>query len=223
MTKILSGDPGKIRDSFFIVGTETKDNKIYVRLAKRRLGKSYLSVCEEFANISHKHNFDYNVIEYNNTGVAVVEMLTDQFGLKVIPITTINMGREMKKKISPKNMDKYEVVHRFISRKENHQIIFPPDSKCSEDMLELKRQVAIFAEHRTEAGNVQYYAPGQEHDDGIMALLINFNLAERFLDGKKRTIKIASKKALYEGEEDIYGSGAPEGATVHSRFMINPF
>ena len=93
--------------------------------------------------------------------IAVVELLTNEFGLKVIPITTINMGREMKKKISPKNMDKYEVVHRFISRKENHQIIFPPDEKCSEDMLELKRQVAIFAEHRTEAGNVQYYAPGQ--------------------------------------------------------------
>lgn len=125
----------KIRDSFFIVGTEVKQNKIYVRLAKRRLGKSYLSVCDEFANLSHKHNFDYNVIEYNNTGVAVVEMLIDQFGLKVIPITTINMGREMKKKVSPKNMDKYEVVHRFISRKENHQIIFPPDSKCSEDII----------------------------------------------------------------------------------------
>jgi hypothetical protein len=192
-----------------------------VRLAKRRLGKSYLSVCGEFANLSHKHNFDYNVIEYNNTGVAVVEMLTDQFGLKVVPITTINMGREMKKKVSPKNMDKYEVVHRFISRKENHQIVFPSDSKCSEDMLELKRQVAIFAEHRTEAGNVQYYAPGSEHDDGVMALLININLAETFLDGKKRTIKIASKRVTYGDDEDIYGSGAPEGSMVHSRFVIN--
>lgn len=224
MTKILSGDPGKIRDSFFMVGTEVKNGKIYVRLAKRRLGKSYLSVCEEFANLSHKHNFDYNVIEYNNTGVAVVEMLTEQFNLPVIPITTINMGREMKKKVSPKNMDKYEVVHRFISRKENHQIIFPPDSKCSEDMLELKRQVAIFAEHRTEAGNVQYYAPGSEHDDGIMALLINFNLAERFLDGDKRkdSVIVASKKAEYrDRDDDEFGSGAPEGATVHSRYVIN--
>ena len=42
-----------------------------------------------------------------------MELLTNEFGLKVIPITTINMGREMKKKVSPKNMDKYEVVHRF--------------------------------------------------------------------------------------------------------------
>jgi len=94
LAKILSGDPGKIRDSFFIVGTETKNNKIYVRLAKRRLGKSYMSVCAEFAEISHKHNFDYNVIEYNNTGVAVVEMLTEEFGLKVIPITTICLEPE---------------------------------------------------------------------------------------------------------------------------------
>jgi len=39
---------------------------------------------------------------------------------------------------------------------------------CSEDMLELKRQIAIFTEHKTEAGSISYYAPGSEHDDGVM-------------------------------------------------------
>ena len=91
MVKILSGDPGKIRDSFFIVGTEIKEGKIYIRTAKQRLGKAYMAVCQEFADLSRKHQFDYNIIEYNNTGVAVVEILTEEFGLPVIPITT--MGR----------------------------------------------------------------------------------------------------------------------------------
>ena len=53
--KILSGDPGKLRDAFFRVGTEIKNNKIYVRLAKKREGKDYKAVCSEFADDSRKY------------------------------------------------------------------------------------------------------------------------------------------------------------------------
>jgi len=48
-------------------------------------------------------------------------------------------------------------------------------------MLELKRQIAIFAEHKTEAGSVSYYAPGAEHDDGVMALMINIQKVKQYL------------------------------------------
>ena len=143
------------------------------------------------------------MIEYNNTGVFVVEELMTEYGLKVIPITTINLGREIKKKVNPKSMDKYEIVHWVISNLE--KIIFPPNQKCSRDMLELKRQWQIFSEHRPAGvgtGNFQYAAPGQEHDDdGVMALLINLHLARNFLDDnnkrKKDTVRVSSKKVAY--------------------------
>jgi len=89
------------------------------------------------------------------------------------------------------------------------------------------RKIWIVSKHMVEkAGIVSYYAPGQEHDDGVMALLINFNLAERFLDGnnnKRDSVTVSSKKAVYrDRDEDEFGSGAPEVAMVHSRFMISP-
>lgn len=223
MVKILSGDPGKIRDSFFRVGTEIKEGKIYVRLAKQRLGKSYLAVCEEFAEDSRKYNFDYNIIEYNNTGVAVVEMLTEEFGLPVIPITTINLGRDIKRKVSPKSMDKYEIVHWAINAQEQGLIVFP--GKGSKDMEELKRQWQIFAEHRTDAGNVAYYAPGQEHDDGVMALLLNLHLARNFLSGdrKQNTIQTASRKSVNSDNDDFDDDDAlPKNAKMLQSHTFMP-
>ena len=224
MVKILSGDPGKLRDAFFRVGTEIKSGKIHVKLAKKRVGKDYKAVCGEFAEDSRKYNFDYNVIEYNNTGVFVVEELIEEYGLAVMPITTVNLGRDIKKKVNPKSMDKYEIVHWTISNLD--KIIFPPNSKCSPDMIELKRQWQIFSEHRPAGvgtGNFQYAAPGSEHDDGVMALLINIHIGRNFLDGvKKDTVHITSRKAEYhDRDEDEFGTGAPEGATVHSRYVIN--
>ena len=48
-------------------------------------------------------------------------------------------------------------------------------------MLELKRQIAIFAEHKTDVGIASYYAPGSEHGDGVMALMINIQKVTQYL------------------------------------------
>jgi hypothetical protein len=179
--KILSGDPGKIRDSFFIVGTEIKQNKLYVRLAIQRQGKAYKQVCQEFADISRKHNFNFNLIEANNTGQFVIEELEQVHHIPVIGVTTTKDIKDEKKKNIIERMDKNENVKWFLNMKAEHRVIFPIDVKSSPAMLELKRQIAIFAEHKTEAGSVSYYAPGQEHDDGVMALMINIQKVKQYL------------------------------------------
>lgn len=179
--KTLSGDPGKIRDSFFIVGTEIKDNKMYVRLAVRRQGKAYKQVCAEFADISRKHQFHYNLIEANNTGQFVIEELEQVHHIRVIGVTTTKDIKDEKKKNIIERMDKNENVKWFLNMKTEHRVIFPIDENCNDEMLELKRQVSIFAEHKTEAGSVSYYAPGQEHDDGVMALMINIQKVKQYL------------------------------------------
>ena len=178
---ILSGDPGKIRDSFFIVGTEIKDEKLYVRLSVRRQGRAYKQVCAEYAEISRRNNFRFNLIEANNTGQFVIEELQQVHHIPVIGVTTTNNIKDEKKKNVVERMDKNENVKWFLNMKAEHRIIFTTDVNCSEDMLELKRQIAIFAEHKTEAGSVAYYAPGSEHDDGVMALMINIQKAKQYL------------------------------------------
>ncbi|MCH9657197.1 hypothetical protein K0U27_00645 [archaeon] len=202
--KILSGDPGKIRDSFFIVGTEIKQNKLYVRLSVRRQGRAYKQVCAEYAAISKKHGFKFNLIEANNTGQFVIEELEQVHHIPVIGVTTTKDIKDEKKKNVVERMDKNENVKWFLNMKAEHRIIFPTDENCSADMLELKRQIAIFAEHKTEAGSVSYYAPGSEHDDGVMALLINCQKAKQYL-------KVGGKGSYVGGQlrevpEEPYGT-----------------
>jgi len=85
---ILSGVSGKIRDFFFIIGTEIKENKLYVRLAVRRQGRAYKQVCAEYAEISRRNNFRFNLIEANNTGQFVIEELQQVHHMRIIGVTT---------------------------------------------------------------------------------------------------------------------------------------
>ena len=39
-------------------------------------------------------------------------------------------------------------------------------------MKQLIKQLVAFSEKKTKAGNITYAAPRQEHDDGVMALLM---------------------------------------------------
>jgi len=89
--------------------------------------------------------------------------------------------------------------------KAEHRIIFPTDHNYSGDMLELKKQIAIFAEHKTEAGSISYYAPGSEHDYGVMALLINCQNAREYLKVGYRGIYVGSQ--MTDAPEINYGIG----------------
>ena len=202
---ILSGDPGKLRDSFFWVGTEITNNKLYVRMAKRRLGRAYKQVCAEFAQDSKKHNFTFNLIEANNTGQFVIEELEQVHHISVIGVTTTKDIKDEKKKHRVQTMDKNENVKWVLNMKAEHRMIFPTDENCSPDMLELKRQIAIFAEHKTEAGSVAYYAPGTEHDDGVMALLINCQKAKEYLKVGDRGLYVGNQ--ITEEPEINYAMG----------------
>ena len=67
-------------------------------------------------------------------------------------------------------MDKNEMVALFIKFRQNKQIEF--HSKPSRTLEILEEQMPLFLEHITEAGSVDYYAPGDEHDHLTKALLM---------------------------------------------------
>ena len=94
-----------------------------------------------------------------------------------------------------------------------------------ENFEELKRQIAIFAEHRTESGkSFAYYAPGEEHDDMVMALLLLLHLARYYLREKNKGFGVASRSytSLRNNDEDLLGSGIPANATLKYRSVTNP-
>ena len=219
MVKILGLDPGKMRDSFAVVGVEPIKDEVHIRMAKRWLGRDYTKVVNTIIGIHVRQNFDHIVLEINNTGMVVQELFSAK-GVKTIPITTYNTGTmDIKKKVQLKIMDKIEIVRWFIKMKTDHKIKFHGTNDT--DIKELMRQVAIFAEHRTEAGNFQYRAPGDEHDDMVMALLIACHVARYYLTKKKNSIGVVSKK-VFDHDVDPFGSGVPAYGVLKEKSGIYP-
>ena len=218
MTKILALDPGKMRDSFAIVGVEPIKDEIHIRLAKRWLGRNYTEVVNKIIAIHLRQNFDHIILETNNTGVVVKELF-DAKGIKTIPVNTSSEIRDIKKKMSIQSMDKNEIVRWFIRMKTDHKIKFHGTDNV--DIKELMRQIQIFAEHRTDAGNFRYMAPGDEHDDMVMALLLACHMARYYLNKKRNSMSVSSKK-VYGDSEDIYGSGVTEAGVIKEKSSYYP-
>lgn len=170
MVRVIGLDPGKQRDSFGIVAIEKKNEKIYVKNAQRVLGKRYIDVENYIAELHQKYHYDQYILEINNTGEHVFEVLKDVKKLPVIPVFTTSDIKDIKKKMDTRTMDKKDMVKRMAHQFQNGQIIFP--KKTNPEIEQLKTQLAIFSEHITEAGNVSYYAEGTEHDDLVMALML---------------------------------------------------
>lgn len=186
--KLLGLDPGKQRDSFGIVAVESKDGKVYVKNAQRILGKKYLDTEAYIESLVRKYDYNYCILELNNTGHRIYESLYFERKLPVIAVTTSKDIKDIKKKLDMKVMDKNEMVRTMSVWFQEGKIVFP--TKSNPEVNELKRQLAIFAEHKTEAGNVSYYAEGQEHDDLVMALMLTCWYSRY---GDLRVIKIPMK------------------------------
>ncbi len=217
-------DPGKQKDSFAFVGTEIKDKKIYVLGAKRWLGRAYLQVEKELHEIDEAHPFDYYIVERNNTGEHVIEVLRYQYSLPIIPVTTVAKSPSDEKRIfSPKIMDKIEMVRYMIIMFNDSRIVFPRNP--TGEVKELLRQLSIFAEHKTEGtGRSTYQAEGAEHDDLVMALMLACFYARMFVDKGENMPRIhhASKKMRPDEDEDLLGSGVQDGYEVQQRSVYSP-
>ena len=68
-------------------------------------------------------------------------------------------------------LDKIEVADWLISLRQNLQFLFP--KKPSDSVQELERQLEIYAITRSESGRLDMYAPADEKDSLVRALLIS--------------------------------------------------
>lgn len=206
---------------FAFVGTKTESSKIHVLGAKRWLGRAFLEVERQIHLIDAKNPFDYYIVEQNSVGDHVVEVLRTSYSLPVIAVTTVGPIKDPKKVHSPTRMDKNDMVKYMITMFKDGRIIFPTNPQG--EVLELLRQLSIFAEIRTESGNFSYRAEGSEHDDLVMALMLACFYCRFFVDRGENTHKYhTSSRKFVEREKDIYGSGIPFDATLKGRFVQMP-
>lgn len=201
--KIAALDPGKQKSQFGFVGIDVKDNKIYI-LGAKRWGREQYTVLEDYiANEIHpKHRFNFYVVEINNVGIHVAEVLEQ----KHLPIVAVNTSANLKKDNS-KTMDKNAMVNWLLQFQQQGRLIWP--NKTTPEVEELKRQWSLFEEHKTDAGRVSYHAPGEEYDDLTMALILACWLGRQYIDNDQ-TMVVASHKHQYGHDKDEWGSGIPK-------------
>ena len=210
---IVGLDPGKQKDSFAMVRISIIEKKIYVLGAKHWLGKPYLQVEEDIAELHELHPANLYVVERNNVGDHVIEVLQQ----KDLPIMGVTTSKDIKNRNKHRDtMDKNEMVLWMIATMQEGKIIFP--AKDTAETAELKRQLSIFSERKTASGSVSYGAEGSEHDDYVMALMLAcFGVRKKYLRrGSGRHFAVSSKGRPYYYDylgidsESCYSTGRRE-------------
>ncbi len=178
--KLVGIAHSKLRNSIGAVGIEVDPVKqeVLVRMARHWDRQQINEVAPGIAHM-------YSQFEWSNTiiDVSVGEHLIQSFRrIAKIPIRVIFI----KKKVTDtseirrvKILDLTEMVQFMLQQKLIHKIKFP--KKISPHMKELEDQIALYAEKTTEAGGVNYFAPGDELDDLTKALMIAVFAARPFM------------------------------------------
>jgi len=178
--KLVGIAHSKLRNSIGAVGIEVDPVKqeVLVKMA-RHWDRLHIN------DIAPGIAYMYSQFEWSNTiiDVSVGEHIIQSLRrIAKIPIRIIFI----KKKITDtseirrvKKLDLTEMVQFMLQQKLIHKIKFP--KKISPYMKELEDQIALYAEKTTEAGGVNYFAPGDELDDLTKALMIAVFAARPFM------------------------------------------
>lgn len=203
--KVGASDPGKQRDSFGFVGVKYDSPRILIIAAKRWLHHNYLTVEQKIADIHQQFNYDHQIIEINNTGIHVWEVLKYVNYLPVIGVNTSkNLNLDPNKRFDPfkfPSMDKNDMARWIHIQNEMGNLVFPKNP--SKEMLELQNQIANIIEYKTEGtGSVSYKAEGKEHDDLYVALMLAcWYIRENLMKPQAASPPVAVGARYYQGDD----------------------
>lgn len=161
----------KHRNAIGMVGIEVEPIKqeISVRLAKQWPRNDLNKIAPEVAELYNKFQWFNTIIDFN-IGDHVIQGLRRAGGM---PIRIIHVQKKVKDRLEierVRTMDIIEMTQFMLQQKLAHKIVFPKEP--TKDMQELESQIALFSEMKTEAGGIDYYAPGDEFDNLTKALII---------------------------------------------------
>lgn len=185
--KLVALAHSKHRNAIGLVGIEVDQVKqeISIRLAKQWPRKKINDIAPEVAEMYEKFQWFNTIIDFQ-VGDHVIQGLRRAGGM---PIKIIHVQKKVKDKLEierVKTMDIIEQTQYMLSMKLAHKLVFPKNP--TEDMAELESQIAMFAEHKTESGSIDYYAPGDEFDNLTKALIIDCFAARPYLQSSSTII-----------------------------------
>lgn len=181
-TKLAAIAHSKKRNAFGLVGIEidVKLKKIYVKLAKQWDRDQIDQMPYEIAEMFKRFNWGDTYID-QQTGQGLITELKRDYRMILRVITTQKNVRNPDDIEKSMIMDKVEMTQFMVSLKLKHMVEFPP--KPSPTMMDLEGQIALYTEHATESGSIDYFAPGEEKDNLTKALLIACFAARKHIDG----------------------------------------
>ena len=103
------------------------------------------------------------------TGEYLISELRKKYRVPVQVFTHQKMIKDGKLIERVKQMDTVEMTEYLRKLIQEHRVRFPKDA--SRKARDLTDQLSYFSKHTTDAGSVDYYAPGGEQDDMVKALM----------------------------------------------------
>ena len=209
IAKLAAISHSKHRNEFGIVGIEvnTKEKKIRVKLARQWPREQLNEIPLHIADLHEKKQWQDTYID-QLTGEHLIREIKRKHNLNIRVITTQKNLKDPHDIDRVRVMDKVEMVQWMIVMGQNHQIEFPPNP--SKSMKELEIQMNVFAEKTTEAGGTDYFAPGDEYDNLVKALMIACFAARKQIriDGDFQRVTKSKKTPRYHhSKRDSLGSG----------------
>lgn len=159
----------KLRNSMGMVGISIHDRKARVRYARRWHNIAEVKdIPSDIADIYGRTRWNTTYIE-QESGEHIIKAIKRQ-GVPTRIITTQKQHKEPRKLEGIKTMDKVEMTEFLSVLIRSNYVLFPLDARG--EIADLEAQVPIWSRHATEAGSIDYYAPGEEPDDLVRALMI---------------------------------------------------
>lgn len=168
--KITAISHSKHRNMIGFIGIEVDDVNLLVnvRLAKQWSRSQINQIPQEIEDAYSKIKWDKLYID-QSTGEHFIKDIK-RHGIPIDVITTkknVNEPADIDRLLV---MDKIEMTQLMLALKLKHRIQFP--SNPQETMKEAINQIELFTENKTEAGGIDYYAPGDELDSLTKSLMI---------------------------------------------------
>lgn len=163
----------KHRDAFGLVGVEvwgasSANPQAYLMLAKSWPRSALSTIPARVSQLWKQARWDDTV-----TDQLAGQHLIQHLRAEQLPVTVVTTQKDLKDPAGIEKteiMDKIEAVQFVIWLRQAARLHFP--ARPSEGVRLLEEQMALFTEHKTEAGSVDYFAPGAEHDDVVKALVL---------------------------------------------------
>lgn len=161
----------KKRTVIGMVGVEIDDvsRTANVRLAKQWSRDNMKDIAPNVKGLFEQIHWDTTYAD-QLVGQHLLKDIEYESGINIFAINTQKNIKSPEEEDGIKRMDQTEMTQFFLSLKQIHKIQFP--KQPTKDMSSLIQQMEMFQEVTTEQGSVSYYAPGNELDCLIKALMI---------------------------------------------------